>query len=278
MPLAEPRRYFFFLAGALALLAAGLGAAFAPAFADDPFAEGLDADPCWAPSRLPSPVPWPHSWPGRLRRRLGRRLGRGLGRGRLRGGGRSGSRRRRRSGRRLHRRTGTAGSQRERSWTLRRRRGCRRGCRRVARRLLDRSLFGGDLGRGRPSLLARRLLGVRVLGLSDELVRLLLGHLAAADHVLHEIARALDGKPGQSSGGADHVLHRRGDLAARLLADQLGPLGHFGDRVAHVGATMAGSAARCSWCCGARLVGRLIVVHHVPGPFPCAGGGAPRFQ
>ena len=42
---AGPRSYFFFLSGAFALFAACFGAAFAPALADDPFAEGFDAEP-----------------------------------------------------------------------------------------------------------------------------------------------------------------------------------------------------------------------------------------
>ena len=42
---AEPRSYFFFLGGAFALFAGCFGAVFAPAFADDPFADGFEADP-----------------------------------------------------------------------------------------------------------------------------------------------------------------------------------------------------------------------------------------
>jgi hypothetical protein len=42
---AQPRGYFFFLAGGFAFFAADLGAGLAPAFADVPFADGLDADP-----------------------------------------------------------------------------------------------------------------------------------------------------------------------------------------------------------------------------------------
>lgn len=41
----RPRFYFFFFAGAFALLADDFGAAFAPALADEPFAVGLDAEP-----------------------------------------------------------------------------------------------------------------------------------------------------------------------------------------------------------------------------------------
>jgi hypothetical protein len=42
---AEPRSYFFFLGGAFAVFAGDFGAAFAPAFADDPLAEGFEAEP-----------------------------------------------------------------------------------------------------------------------------------------------------------------------------------------------------------------------------------------
>ena len=42
---AEPRDYFFFLGGDFASFAGCFGAAFAPAFADEPFADGLDAEP-----------------------------------------------------------------------------------------------------------------------------------------------------------------------------------------------------------------------------------------
>src|SRR5688500_4610732 len=45
VPPAEPRLYFFFLAGALAGFAADLGAGLAPALAELPFADGFDADP-----------------------------------------------------------------------------------------------------------------------------------------------------------------------------------------------------------------------------------------
>ena len=45
MSLAQPRCYFVFLAGAFAFLADDFGAAFAPAFAEEPFADGLEADP-----------------------------------------------------------------------------------------------------------------------------------------------------------------------------------------------------------------------------------------
>ena len=117
---------------------------------------------------------------------------------------------------------------------------------------------------------------MRFLGFADQLVGLFLRHLAAAHHVLHEVARALDREAGEAGGGADHVLHGGGDLAARFLADQLGALGHLGDRVAHVGATMSRSTTGAGAAgCRGRFLGLLILVHHVPGPFPCSGEGLP---
>src|SRR5438445_504744 len=84
------------------------------------------------------------------------------------------------------------------------------------------------------ALFAAGLLGEGLLRLANELVGFLLCHLAAAHHVLHEVAGALDGEAGESGGGADDVLHGGGYLASRLLADQLRTLGHFGHRVSHV--------------------------------------------
>jgi hypothetical protein len=118
----------------------------------------------------------------------------------------------------------------------------RRPCRRF--RFGDGSAFGCQLRGGGLGLFARRPLIVRGLGFANELVSFFRRHLATPDHVLHEIARALDGKPGDARGRADHVLHGRRDFAAGLLTDELSPLSQFGDGVAHVGAAMAWCAVR----------------------------------
>lgn len=70
--------------------------------------------------------------------------------------------------------------------------------------------------------------------LANELVRLVLRHLAAPDHELDEIASALDGEPGDSSRRANDILHGRRDLAPGLLADDLRTLGELGDRITGV--------------------------------------------
>ena len=54
-------------------------------------------------------------------------------------------------------------------------------------------------------------------------------------------------KPAIPAAGADDVLHRRRDLCPRFLTDELRPLGHFGDRVPHVGAAMSGAVDAVRW-------------------------------
>src|SRR3990172_4398942 len=76
------------------------------------------------------------------------------------------------------------------------------------RLLLRRLLLGGQLRGARlglPSLASGRRLPApvlprpRLLGLANELVRLVLRHLAPTHHVLHKIARALDGEGDRKS-------------------------------------------------------------------------------
>ena len=141
---------------------------------------------------------------------------------------------------------------------------CRFGSR---RRVLTRRLATSTCARGRLAGEAERSLNatllrcvaaasltMRLLGLADQLVRFVLRHLAATNHVLHEVSRALDGETGDACGGADDILHGGRDLRPRFLADQLRALGHLGHRVSCVGGastnaartrgTRAGSAAR----------------------------------
>ena len=223
---------------------------------------------------------------GKLRCGLGRCLGRKLRRwlGGLPHGSRWHFRRRhrgrgRRGGRRRHRlydRPGAARAEREGTGTLRGRKQRRRSVRCFPRRLVDRSLLRGDLGGRRTRLLAGRLLRVGIFRLADQLVGLFLRHLPAAHHVLHQVARALDGEPRQPGGGADHVLHGGRNLAASFLTDELRPLGHLGNGVAHVRAAMARSAT-WGWCgrSGRHLLGRLVLVHHVAVRSGAPGEGLP---
>ena len=234
------------MAGAFALLAGGLGADFAPALADEPFAEGFDAEPLLGAFDTAFAGAFAAAFAGAFAAGFAGALTAGLAAAAAFGAGAGRGRRRGPAPRRGF----TAG----RGPPVRSEKApgrCGGAAAAAAAAAASRAAFStaafsaAILEAVGPRLLARRLLGVGVLGLADELVRLFLRHLAAAYHVLHEVARALDGESGETGGGADHVLHGRGDLAARLLADQLGPLGHLGHRVAHVGATVSRSAARC---------------------------------
>ena len=89
--------------------------------------------------------------------------------------------------------------------------------------------------------------------ITHQLIAFLRRHLAALDHVLNEIACALDGKARDSGGSTDDIFHGRGDLCPGLLTDQLRTFGQLGDRVSHVGAAMAGRTFRryrslTVWC------------------------------
>src|SRR6476646_2092183 len=89
-------------------------------------------------------------------------------------------------------------------------------------------------------------------------------------------SRALSmAKPARPA-ATDDVLHRRGDLAARLLADELGAFGHLGHRVAHVRAAVTRSAT-WGWRgrSGRHFLGRLVLVHHVPVRSRDPGEGLP---
>jgi len=116
-------------------------------------------------------------------------------------------------------------------------------------------------------------LGVRRFDLTHQLVGFLLRHLAATNHVLQEITRALDDEAGKSGSGADHVLHRCGHLASRLEADLMRLGRHFGDRIFYVGSTVPRAALRwdrrrrhgCAngWgrCCSSSSCGLFFIYH-----------------
>lgn len=92
-------------------------------------------------------------------------------------------------------------------------------------------------------------LAVSVLGFANQLVSLLLGHLAAAHHVLNEVSRAFDGEPGEAGRRIDDVFHCRRHLAAGFETDLVSAGGHFGDSVANVLPTVPWTAA---WGSGRR--------------------------
>lgn len=73
-------------------------------------------------------------------------------------------------------------------------------------RLRDLGFLRGDGRRGRSSLLGVRPFVVRGFGFANQLVRFLRRHLTALDHVLHEIARALDRESGDARGGTDDIF------------------------------------------------------------------------
>jgi hypothetical protein len=77
---------------------------------------------------------------------------------------------------------------------------------------------------------------------TQQLITLVLRHLAAAHHELHEIARAFHREPRQAGGGADHVLHGYCDFAPGLEADFLRAFRELGDRIARIDSAMPGSA------------------------------------
>jgi hypothetical protein len=121
-----------------------------------------------------------------------------------------------------------------------------------------------------------RALGVGVFRLAHELIRLFLRHLSAADHVLHEVARTLDGEGNTAGGRTDDVLHGRRDLTPGFLTDLLRAGRHFGDSIADVGAAMSGGATgrdrsgRRSWIDGSGRFGGQRLVSHGGSHSECA--------
>ena len=89
-----------------------------------------------------------------------------------------------------------------------------------------------------------------LFGFANQLVGFVLGHLAAADHVLDQVTRAFDGEAREACGGIDDVFHRSRHLAACLETDLVRTSSHLGDGVADVLTAMSGATARRSWCRG----------------------------
>jgi hypothetical protein len=75
---------------------------------------------------------------------------------------------------------------------------------------------------------------MRVLHVTHQLVGFVLCHLPAANHVLHELSRALQRKCREAGSRTDHVLHRRGHFATSFQADFVRTRSHFGDGVTHI--------------------------------------------
>ena len=82
------------------------------------------------------------------------------------------------------------------------------------------------------------------LGLRDQRIGFVLIHLAAADHVLDQIARAFNREGAQAGCGADHVAHGAGHPAPSFKADLVGTRRHFCSRVPRVGRPVTGAAPR----------------------------------
>jgi len=72
------------------------------------------------------------------------------------------------------------------------------------------------------------------LGVGDEAIGLILGHLAAPYHELDEFAGALDGEASQSGGGGDHVTHGARHPVVGLLADLMRSRGELGQRFTRI--------------------------------------------
>lgn len=94
---------------------------------------------------------------------------------------------------------------------------------------------------------------VSSFGLLNQDIGLLLIHLAASDHVVDQIARALDTERAQSCGGSNHLTHGSCHTTSGLEADFVGTLCHLGGGVPLIGSSVPGSAPRC------RTRGRRVV-------------------
>lgn len=90
-------------------------------------------------------------------------------------------------------------------------------------------------------------LGMRCLDFAHQLVRLFLGHLTTANHVLKKITRAFNDETSETGSGADDVLHSGGHLAARLHADFLRLRCHLGDGIFYISSAVAGAPLRWRW-------------------------------
>lgn len=96
------------------------------------------------------------------------------------------------------------------------------------------------------------LLDVGRFGFSNKHVGFVGVHLAAANHVMDELASAFNGKRREACRRAHDIAHRAGHTAAGLEADFVRPPRHLGGRIAGVSAAMPRAATRRwrRWCWG----------------------------
>jgi hypothetical protein len=85
---------------------------------------------------------------------------------------------------------------------------------------------------------------MRRLDFPHELVSFFLRHLSAADHVLQQIARALENESGEACRSSDYVFHGCGHFATGLETDLVGLRRHLSDGIFHVCAAMPGASLR----------------------------------
>jgi hypothetical protein len=107
-----------------------------------------------------------------------------------------------------------------------------------------------------------------LLDLADELVRFFLRHLAAANHVLHEVARAFDYEAAEPGGCVHDIFHCGGHLASGFQTYLMGLCRHLGDSILDVSPAMTGAPLRGNRCRSVggdrrgRWLGRFVVLSH----------------
>src|SRR5688572_17683359 len=108
------------------------------------------------------------------------------------------------------------------------------------------------------SLRCLAALRARFLSFANQLVGFFLRHLTATDHVLNEVARALDSERGEAGRRSYHVAEGSRHLASSLEADFMSAGGKLCHRVSDILASMSGAALRWrrrrSWLFGRRRV------------------------
>ena len=82
---------------------------------------------------------------------------------------------------------------------------------------------------------------MRSFDFAHQFVGFFLRHLAATNHVLEKVARALENESGEAGRGANDILHRGGHLAARLEADLVRLCRHLGDGIFYISPAMTGA-------------------------------------
>jgi hypothetical protein len=85
---------------------------------------------------------------------------------------------------------------------------------------------------------------------AHQLVRFVLRHLTTTDHILEQVAGALEYQPGEAGSGTDHVFHRSGHFAAGFETYLVRLCSHLGDGIFYVRAAVSGAALRWNRWCG----------------------------